>query len=204
MGFDAETWQRTVFEALRPIDPQGLFNVAMLELDFRDVADNQPEDFPGEDLAQFVNDWLVDVDPDEGVHETEWSGGGVHIRLQARGRGKSWRGFADLPSFNLLEQEMDAIHLVDGGRRRFIDLSLEQIERLADGSLQTVGQGASYQDTFRMLAGEMRHFGWRKVADLPSVVMTAYAGMLGLVGSPPDLGNYDATWRALHRQPRPG
>ena len=46
----------------------------------------------------------------------------------------------------------------------------------------------------------MRHFGLQGVADAPPEVISTYAGMLGLIAAPPELGNYDATWSALHRK----
>lgn len=95
---------------------------------------------------------------------------------------------------------MADLHLVSGGRRRLIDLGLDEVDWLATGELRIVGQGPSYQDTFKALADQMRHFNWKSVADMPVDVITTYGSMLGLVLAPPELGNYDAGWSALHRK----
>lgn len=92
------------------------------------------------------------------------------------------------------------LHIVSDGRRRLIDLTLDEVDQLAAGELRVVGQGQSYQATFKMLSEQMRHFNWSSVADMPLEVITTFAGMLGLVAAPPQLGNYDAGWRGLHRE----
>jgi hypothetical protein len=199
VAFDADTWHHTVFEALRPIDPDALFRVCLTELDFRAVGSNRPEDFPGDDLVGFVNQWLAGLDPDAEASTTEWSGGGVRLILHARGRGASWRGWRGMPSFNLLEPVMGDLHLRPGGRRRLIDLTLTEVEKLAAGDLRMVGQRASYLDAFHMLADEMRTFQCQEVVEMHPMVIIGYAGMLGLVSAPPALGNFDATWNAVHR-----
>jgi hypothetical protein len=200
--FDAETWTRSVYEALRPIDPKAHFNVGLAELDFRGTAGHRPADFPANDLAAFVDGWLDGLDPDDSEASTiEWDGGGVHLVLRARGRSQSWRGWKDMPSFNQLEPEIDDLHLTSGEHVKLIDLDREQVGRLASGDLSVVGQGDSYQDTFQGLAEEMDHFGWKTVADMPEPVMQTYAAMLGLTTATPGLGNYDAGWRALNRTP---
>src|SRR5689334_4260972 len=114
MAFDQDTWMRTVFEALRSIDPRALLNVSLAAVDFSGAAEQQSEDFPVADLVDFVNQWLDQLDPDEDVSETEWSGGGVRLVLRAIGRGPSWRGWVGLPSFNLLEPELGDVFLVSG------------------------------------------------------------------------------------------
>jgi hypothetical protein len=106
-----------------------------------------------------------------------------------------------MPSFNQLEQLMDKLHLGDGGDRDFISLSLEEVDRLARGELRLVGQGASYQATFEMQAGEMRIFGQVRVAGLHPTVVTSYAGMLGLVDTAPGMGNFEQGWRDVHGVP---
>ena len=199
MDYDPEVWQRTVFEALRPIDPEAQFNVGLAELDFRGVLDHSPDDFPVEELAAFVDGWLEGLDPDRDDATTEWNGGGVRLVIRAKGRGPGWRGWKDMPSFNKLEPEIGDLHLAAGERRPFIDMDREEVGRLATGDLSVVGQGASYKDTFQGMAEEMDHFGWKTVADLPEPVMQTYAAMLGLTTASPGLGNYDAGWRALNR-----
>lgn len=202
MEFDADTWSRTVFEALRPIDADAQFNVGLAELDFRGTPGHRPADFPAADLAAFVDGWLDGLDPDSGEASTNgWNGGGVRLVLRAKGRGSSWRGWKDMPSFNQLEPEIGDLSLTSGDRVRFTDMDREQIGRLASGDLSVVGQGASYQDTFQGLANEMDHFGWKTVADMPEPVMQTYAAMLGLTTATPGLGHYDATWRTLNRTP---
>jgi hypothetical protein len=199
--FDANTWQRVVYEALRPIDPSAQFNVGLAELDFRETAGHRPVDFPAEDLVAFVDGWLAGLDPDGDASTTEWRGGGVRLVLNARGRGPSWRGWTDMPSFNQLEPEVADLHLTSGERRRLIDMAREEIAQLGSGDLSVVGQGASYQDTFGGMAEEMDRFGWKTVAEMPEPVMQTYAAMLGLTTAAPGLGNYEAGWRALNRTP---
>jgi len=202
MQFDAELWQRTVFEALRPIDPEALFHVSLLEMDFREVEDHDLADFPASDLVAFVDDWLRNLDPDAGESMNEWEGGGVRLVLCAKGRGASWRGWGAMPTLSYLEPEIGDLHLASGTRRRLIDLSLDEAEHLASGELRVVGQGPSYQETFTTLADYMRQLGLKSVAEIPLEAITTYGSMLGLIGAPPDLANYDAGWRAVHRQPR--
>jgi hypothetical protein len=199
--FDAETWQRTVFEALRPIDPTAQFNVGLAELDFRGTPGHEPIDFPASDLATFVGRWLDGLDPDDEASTTGWEGGGVRLVLRAKRRGPSWRGWKDMPSFNQLEPEIGDLHFTSGEPRRFTEMDREQIGRLASGDLSVVGQGASYQDTFQGMAEEMDRFGWKTVAEMPEPVMQTYAAMLGLTTATPELGNYEAGWRALNRTP---
>lgn len=201
MAFDEESWQRIIFEALRPVDPEALFRISLVELDFRDLGGGLPEDFPGDELADFVDRWLAGLDPDAGDFFTDWNAGGVRLRIQAHGRSLAWRGARDFPSFNMLEPQLADLHLTSGERRRLIDLSLAEIDELATGKKTLIGQGASYRDTFEGMAHEMRHFKLKAVAELHPTVLLTYASMLGLGAGTPTMGNYDATWRAMHRIP---
>ena len=201
MTFDAEGWQRTIFEALRPIDPPALFNVGLAELDFGNLGTARIEDFPAAELVEFVDNWLSGLDPAAGEATVEWHGGGVRLHFRAKGRGQSWRGASDIPSFNLLEPEIGTLHFVGGGERRLIDLTLEDLDGLARGERRVVGQGQSYQGTFEAIAREMRHFGLGTVAELNPAEITTYAAMLGLGPSLPGMGNFDATWREMNRIP---
>jgi hypothetical protein len=202
--FDAEQWQRTIFEALRPIDPTASFNVGLAEMDFRNLGDDRPEGFPAAELIEFVDDWLAGLDPDGGEAGVEWEGGGVRLRFRAKGRGPSWRGANDIPSFNLLEPPIGELYFVGGGERRLVDLNLRDVDALASGEQSVVGQGQSYQGTFEAMAHEMRHFGLRTVAELHPTEITTYAAMLGLGPSLPGMGNFDATWREMNRIPPDG
>lgn len=195
MSFDAEAWQRTVFEALSPIDPNALFNVGLAEIDFRQIGDNQPEDFPAADLVEFIDDWLAQLEPDDNEARTEWKGGGVRLVIRAIVRSYGH------PSFDMLEPKIGTLHFTDGGERRLIDLTLDEVDDLASGRRRLVGQGASYQDTFSGIAHEMRHFNAKTIAELHPAGIQAYASMLGLGPSLPEMGNYDATWRAMNRMP---
>lgn len=199
MAFDEESWRRIVFEALRPVDPEALFSVSLVEMDFRDLGEALPEDFPADDLADFVNRWLTSLDPDAGDFFTDWTAGGVRLRIQAQGRSLAWRGAKEFPSLNMLEPQLADLHFTSGERRRLIDLSLAEIDDLASGEKTLIGQGASYRDTFEGLAHEMRHFKFGIVAELHPTVLLTYASMLGLGAGLPTMGNYDATWRAMHR-----
>jgi death-on-curing protein len=199
-NFDSELWQRTIFNALRPIDPSARFHVSLSELDFRDVKTSRPEDFPANELVAFVDGWLESITPTQTPHETEWEGGGARLTIQARGRGPSWQGWKGIPSFSLLEPEIGELHFTSGETKRFLDLTLEDIDQLAAGDAALIGQGPSYQDTFSGIAHEMRHFKWSSVADMPVNLILVHASMIGLVEGPPDLGNYDATWSAMNRK----
>jgi hypothetical protein len=200
--FDAETWTRTVYEALRPIDPRAQFNVGLTELDFRGIHGYTPAAFPAADLVAFVDRWLDGLDPDAGeASTTGWEGGGVRLVLRALGRSSKLRGWKDMPSFNQLQPEIGDLHLTSGERVRLIDMDREQIGRLASGDLNVVGQGSSYRDTFQGMAEEMDHFGWKTVAEMLEPVMQTYAAMLGLTTATPGLCNYEAGWRSLNRIP---
>ena len=93
---------------------------------------------------------------------------------------------------------------MSGEERRFIDLSLGEIESVAEGEDRLVGQGASYEDTFGGMRDEMKHFGLTTVAELHPTVIATYAAMLGLTEAPAAMGNYDATWREMNRKPPRG
>jgi hypothetical protein len=148
--FDGDTWTRTVYEALRPIDPQALFNVGLTELDFRGTPGHTPAAFPAADFAAFVDGWLDGLDPDaSAASRTGWEGGGVRLVLRALGRSSESRGWKDMPSFNQLQPEIGDLHLTSGERIRFTDLDREQIRRLASGDLSVVGQGAGYRTRSR-------------------------------------------------------
>lgn len=184
MASDPDSWQRTVYEALRPIDARGLFNVRILEFDLPDAGGRQHADFPSADLAAFVDSWLAQLEPDADACTTDWEGGGVRLVLEAKGRGPTWRGWVAIPSFNMLQPVMRDFDLVSG-RRRFIDLTLLEVEQLASGELQEVGIGPSHRETLSMLADQMRHFGCDDVAAMPAEVITSYASMLGVIPAPP-------------------
>jgi hypothetical protein len=199
---DHETWQRSIFAALRPVDPQALFWLGIIEpVDLSAAGGHRAEDFPADGLHGWVDEWLSKLDPDGEPAQREWTGGGVRLHFRAMGRSVENRGWTAMPSFNQLEQAMDQLHLADGGDRDFISLSLEEVGRLARGELRLVGQGASYQSTFEMLAGEMRAFRQDRVAGLHPTVIASYAGMLGLVDTAPGMGNFEQGWRAVHGVP---
>lgn len=199
---DRERWQHRIFESLRPVDPRASFWLGIVEpLDLSAATGHRLEDFPTDELRRWVDEWLSALDPDGEPAEREWIGGGIRLHFRARGRRVEDRGWTAMPSFNQLEQLMDQLHLTDGGHRDFISLSLEEVDRLARGELRLVGQGASYESTFEMLAGEMRAFGQARVAGLHPTVITSYAGMLGLVDIAPGLGNFEHGWRAVHGVP---
>jgi hypothetical protein len=197
-----ESWQRTIFEALRPIDSAAVFWLGLVEpVDFSEAAGHRLDDFPAEQLRRWVDEWLLGLDPDSEPAQREWSGGGVRLHFRAVGRRHENRGWTAMPSFNQLEQRMSQLHLVGDADRDFISLSREEVERLARGELRLVGQGASYQAAFEMLAGEMHAFGCGRVADLHPTVITSYAGMLGLVDAAPSVGNFEQGWRAIQGMP---
>jgi len=103
-----------------------------------------------------------------------------------------------MPSFNLLEQAMSDLHLVDGGRRQFISLTLDEIEQLARGDLEVVGQVATYPETFQLLVREMQHSEVQRVADMEPMAISAFAGQLGLVEATPSLENFEHGWQSVH------
>lgn len=198
---DWEAWQRAIYESLRSIDTDARYWVGLAELDFRGAVEQRLDDFPFDDLRESVDGWLAKLSPDTAQgQEYEWRGGGVRMRFYARARSANEDGWSAMPSFNQLEQRMSDLHIVGDGTREFISLTLDEIDRLAKGELRLVGQGDSYQGTFKMLADEMRHFGLTQIAEMHPTVITAHAGLLGLVEPPPGLGNFDQGWREINRR----
>lgn len=194
---DYEKWLREIIESLRAVDPPALFWLGLSEVDFRQAPGHQLNDFPFDGLRAFVDEWLSTLDPDGAEATTEWHGGGVRLGFRAKGRKTMERGWTAMPSLNLLEQRMADLHLVDGGRRQLHTLTLAEVGRLASGELRVVGQGASYQETFKSVAEMLEEFGLNEVAELPPAVIQTFAGMLGLVEAPPELGNFEQGWRAV-------
>ena len=182
---DWELWQRTIIEALRPIDPPALFWVALGRIDFTAASDHELDDFPAEEMVAFVNLWLAGVDPEGGETTIEWSGGGVQLQFNARGRSVEVRGWTAMPSLNLLEQPMADIELADGTRRQFTTLTRQEVEQLAAGELRLLDSDSGKRGWFAMLAEETRHFGHETVGDMHPTVITVHAGTLGLVVPPP-------------------
>lgn len=198
---DYEAWTREIIESLRAIDPPALFWVGVTEIDFREASGHRRDEFPFEALRRFVNDWLATLDPDGNDALIEWHDSGVRLGFRAKGRTSMASGWKAMPSLNLLEQPMDDLHLVEGGRRQLHTLTLEEVRRLAAGELRIVGQGASYQDTFRSIAEMLEQCELTEVARLPTQAITVFGGMLGLVEAPPGLGNFEQGWRALWNVP---
>ncbi len=194
---DYEKWLCEIIESLRAVDPPALFWLGLSEVDFRQAPGHQLDDFPFGDVRAFVDEWLSTLDPDGPEATTEWQGGGVRLGFRAKGRKAMARGWTATPSLNLLEQQMADLHLVDGGRRQLHTLTIDDVRRLASGELRVVGQGASYQETFKSIAEMLEHFGLSEVAELPPEVIQTFAGMLGLVEAPPELGNFEQGWRAV-------
>jgi hypothetical protein len=198
---DWEEWQRQIIESLRPIDPHALFWLGLTEIDFRQATGHRLVEFPFEQLRVFVDEWLSTLDPDGPSAQTEWRGGGVKLGMQARGRNPLQRGWRAMPSLNLLEQEMGDLHLVSGGRRQLHTLTIDEVHQLARGELRVVGQGASYRDTFQSIAAMLGHFGLASVGELPPIQITVFAGALGLVEPPQELGNFEQGWRSIFGVP---
>jgi hypothetical protein len=198
---DWDAWERTLYASLceidREIDPQALFWVGLLEADFGDAPDHRFEGFPAGELKEWLNAWLSELDPHGREFEREWIGGRVRLRFRAKGRTPAARGWPAMPSFNLLEQAMSDLHLVEGGRRQFISLTLDEVEQLAGGELQVVGQRGRNRESFQMLAREMQHGGRERVADLEPMAITAFAGRLGLVEATPSLENFEHGWQSI-------
>jgi hypothetical protein len=198
---DWEAWERTIYRSLREIDPQidpeGLFWVGLLEVDFGEAPGRRLESFPAEHLREWVNAWLAELDPHGREFEREWNGGGVRLRFRTKGRTPAARGWSAMPSFNLLEQAMSDLHLVGGGRRQFISLTLDEVQQLARGELQVVGQRGRNRETFQMLAQEMQHGGQERVADMEPMAITAFSGQLGLVEATPSLENFEHGWQSI-------
>jgi hypothetical protein len=86
MSFDEKSWRRTIFEALRSIDPNPLFKVSIDEIDFRAVGGAVPEHFPVDEFAEFVEAWVASLGPTGNDLTTDWIGGGVRLVIRARGR----------------------------------------------------------------------------------------------------------------------
>jgi hypothetical protein len=195
---DWAAWERSLYEALRLIDPEASFWVGVVEFDLGDTPGHRLEDFPAGELTKWVNAWLSELDPHGREYEREWTGGGVRLRFRAKGRTPAAQGWTAMPSFNLLEQAMSDLHLVDGGRRQFISLTLDEIEQLARGDLEVVGQVATYPETFQLLVREMQHSEVQRVADMEPMAISAFAGQLGLVEATPSLENFEHGWQSVH------
>jgi hypothetical protein len=195
---DWEEWQRRIVESLRPIDAAALFWVGLSEIDLRGAPGHRLDEFPFAELVAFVDGWLAGVDPDGPEQQTAWQGGGVRLGFRARGRKPAERGWQAMPSLNLLEQPMADLHLLDGGRRQLHTFTVEELRRLAAGEVRVVGQGASYQETFAMIADMLDHFGLETVGELPPEQITVFAGALGLVEPPPSVGSFEQGWRQIH------
>jgi hypothetical protein len=195
---DWAAWERSLYEALRLIDPEASFWVGVVEFDLGDTPGHRLEDFPAGELTKWVNAWLSELDPHGREYEREWTGGGVRLRFSAKGRTPAAQGWTAMPSFNLLEQAMSDLHLVDGGRRQFISLTLDEIEQLARGDLEVVGQVATYPETFQLLVREMQHSEVQRVADMEPMAISAFAGQLGLVEATPSLENFEHGWQSVH------
>jgi hypothetical protein len=103
---DWEAWERTIYRSLREIDPQidpeGLFWVGLLEVDFGEAPGRRLESFPAEHLREWVNAWLSELDPHGREFEREWNGGGVRLRFRTKGRTPAASGWSEMPSFTLL------------------------------------------------------------------------------------------------------
>lgn len=194
---DYEEWLREIIESLRPVDPPALFWLALSEVDFRQAPGQRLTVFPFEKLLTFVDEWLSTLDPDGPEATTEWRGGGVRLGFRANGRTAMARGWKAMPSLSLLEQRMADLHFIDGESRQLHTLTIDEVRRLAAGELRVVGQGASYPETFKSIAEMLKHFGLTEVAELPPQALQTFAGMLGLVEAPPNLGNFEQGWRAV-------
>ncbi len=107
---DSELWQRTIIESLRPIDPQALFWVALLEIEDGDASDDELDAFPDDELVAFVDAWLDELDPDGEPAERTWEREGVCVRFKAQGRGATSRGWTAMPS-------LKPARAADGGHR---------------------------------------------------------------------------------------
>jgi hypothetical protein len=205
MGFDIETWQRTVYEALREIDPNRKFHVATLVLGFEDEAAGlDPNDFPVDELVDQVDAWLETLEPDvtrrawldalaagdprrtQLADDGEFRLHGTTIILRAHGRPDDQKGWR-FPSLRELEEPIGPIVLDDGTERLLLDLTLEDVEDFAAGRLTR--RGVTGRDGWcRRIAEQMQHFGLTKVSDAPPEIISVWAGSLGLVSAPPDLG----------------
>jgi hypothetical protein len=197
---DYEQWQREIIESLRPVDPRALFWLGLAEIDFREAPGHRRADFAFEEMRQYVDAWLNTLDPDGPEATTEWRGGGVRLRFRAKGRDPTTRGWT-MPSLNLLEQPMADLHVIGDGPRQLHTLTFDEVRRLAAGDLRVVGQGASYQETFKSIATMLERFHLADVGELPPNVIQTFAAMLGLVEAPPDLGNFEQGWRDIFGVP---
>jgi hypothetical protein len=198
---DLDAWQQTIYESLRgsdpPIDPQALFWVGLVETDLEDTPGQELGEFPGAELREELNAWLSELDPQGREFEHEWKGGGVRLRFRAKGRTPAAQGWREVPSFNLLEEAMSDLHLVDGGRRQFISLTLDEVRRLAAGELHVVGQRGLNREIFQMLAQELQYAQQELVGELDPLAITAFAGRLGLVEATSSLEDFEHGWQSI-------
>lgn len=188
---DFESWERDLFEALRPIDPNGRFWVRYLEMDFTKSSQEQMDAFPYADFVPAVDEWL-DTLPDElaEVEYFEWEDPsvGVRLKLRAQSRTKMAKGWGAMPSLTHLEQPMDDLRFAGGDNRQFISLSLDEVDSFADGEALPENVPAKSVWVFTEIAKAMRHFDCKLVIELDPASITVFAGMLGLVDPPPELG----------------
>lgn len=49
-----------------------------------------------------------------------------------------------------------------------------------------------------MIAGMLEHFRLSTIGELDPTQITVFAGALGLVEVPPELGNFEQGWREIH------
>ena len=92
---------------------------------------------------------------------------------------------------------MSDLHLVDGGRRQFISLTLEEVRQLANGELHVVGQRGRNLEIFQLLAQELQYARQEQVADLDPLAITAFAGRLGLVEATASLEDFEHGWQSI-------
>jgi hypothetical protein len=190
MPFDVDTWQRTVFESLRGIDPKREFNVATLTLEFEEGAVAlDPAGFPGQELAGLVDDWL-DSRADHLVggdsEDAQFHIYGTRITLRARRRSPMHQGW-QRPSLRELEEPFQVISLDDGSTRSLLDLDLDDVEALAAGRLRREGVTGT-DGWFQLIADTMMHLKLSRVIDADPMVIETWAASLGLISAPPHLG----------------
>lgn len=195
----SDEWLRALTEALRRADPKALF---WLDFDWdARRAEGSADELDADAFRAEVDEWLAELDPDEPPARRSFQPHGISVRLQARGRSPQLRGWTGKPSLTALEPVLPDLHLVDGRRRPFVALTLEEVDALAAGQTRLVGQLSSYATTFGMLADEMRAFAATSVAELDPAQIENYAGLLGLVESPPGAGTFEQGFRAINDVP---
>jgi hypothetical protein len=193
---------REVVRALGDVDSRALFWVDVIQATRTDAAAPQV-DWEAQNWREIRDDvdrWLDELQPSDcPARTTIRISDDVMLVFQARTRTEMARGWKGKPSLTLAETAMPPLQFADGREGSLYDLSIEEIEGLASGHVRLALELPSHRETWQMLLGHMRHFSQKNTAEIEPVILEPYASMLGLTEPPPELGDFDSTWRDMNR-----